>query len=95
MSSPTMHVYGIVPPDEDWKKMKAVYDACTKAKVAVPSDVDKFLDYEKPDDAGVLIDLTDKCSEVSCPAREMDEVLDLKMSDIPASVKAIRFVISY
>ena len=36
------HLVGIVPPDDDWKKMKAVWDACDNADVDIPKDVSEF-----------------------------------------------------
>lgn len=58
--SMSTHVVGIVPPDDDWKKMKQVYDACVAANIDVPDNVWDFFNNEEPDDAGVLIDLSKK-----------------------------------
>ena len=58
------HVIGIRPPDETWRKMKAVWDVCKLAKVAPPKEVDDFFDGENPDEAGVLVEI-DNTSEYS------------------------------
>ena len=45
-------VVGFVPPDEEWKKMKAVWDACANADVETPNDVDDFFSGKEPDKNG-------------------------------------------
>jgi hypothetical protein len=49
-------ITGFKPPDEKWRAMKDVYDACTKAKIEVPKEVSAFFNWSKPDDAGVQVD---------------------------------------
>lgn len=81
------HNIGFVPPDETWLKMKAVYDACTRAGVAVPKDVEEFFGYKVPDDAGVQIELPlTEWSEF-----EIGSGFELEVSKIPQHVKVIRF----
>lgn len=50
------YVIGFHPPDEEWRKMKRVYDACVEAGTDVPAEVEKFFGYEEPDERGVTID---------------------------------------
>lgn len=52
-----LYVEGIRPPDEEWKKMKAIYDACMEAKVTIPDEVLKFFDCEVPDERGIVMAL--------------------------------------
>ena len=54
--SMSTHVVAFVPPDEKWKKMKAVYDACYIAIVTVPDEVQLFFEDEKPSSNGIRID---------------------------------------
>lgn len=51
------HVIGFRAPDEQWKKMKDVYEACVEAGIEIPEVVDNFFGGEMPDDAGVTINL--------------------------------------
>lgn len=84
-------IIGVVPNDDKWKKMKAVYDACIIAKTSLPDEVYDFFRGGKPDPNGNLIDLTDRCVE-----RDDDvntKSLDLSVESIPTSVKNIKFVI--
>jgi len=50
------YVYGIVPADEHFKKMKDLYDKCKEMGVSQPKEVmDFFGDDEPPDDSGLLV----------------------------------------
>ena len=90
MSSPVLYVQGIVPPDERWVEMKAVYDACQKAEITLPREVCIFFDDEEPDPAGVIIDLDAK------KWRGDERVgLEIDVADLPPHVKTIRFIVSY
>ncbi len=88
--SMSTHVIGFAPPDEQWEKMKAVWDACRLAKVPVPPDVEKFFNYEAPDDEGVKIEL---------PIREWRDDsaqgFEIDVDSIPKHVKTIRFFNSW
>ena len=84
--SMSKHVIGFVPPDDDWKKMKAIYDACEKAGIEPPDEVNEFFDNEKPDASGQKIEI---------PHEEwhgdISEGFEIKVSEIPKQVKVIRF----
>ena len=87
--SMSTHLVGIKPPDDDWLKMKAVWDACEAAGIAVPEDVEKFFDYTEPDPAGVVVDLDrGRAREWRAEDREGYE---LDIADLPAGVKTVRF----
>ncbi len=88
--SMSTHVVGLVPPDEKWKKMKAVYDSCRAAELPIPDEVEKFFDHEDPDPMGVAIAIP--CQEYKGYAQQGVEVL---VENIPKHVKAIRFYNSY
>ena len=84
------HVIGFAPPDDEWRRMKAVWDACINANVPVPDYVAKFFDWQEPDERGV---------EVEIPATEWEDDLrdgyEIEVSKIPPQVKFIRFYNSY
>lgn len=92
--SVSTHVVGIKPPDAKWKKMKIVYDACIKAGVDVPEEVDKFFDGHKPDEKGVLIDLKEG-NGVSHYNADMEDGYEIELAKLPKGIKIIRFVNSY
>jgi hypothetical protein len=89
--SMSTHVTGFAPPDEQWQKMKAIWDACGAAQIPVPGEVEEFFGGEAPDPAGVEVDL---------PLREWQEDgasagYELDVAAIPPQVKTIRFYNSW
>lgn len=88
------HVVGFKPPDDKWKKMKAVYDACRAADINCPEDVDDFFCNGEPDDRGVEFSIekypcTKKYNEETSSGFEID------LKKLPADVTIIRFYNSY
>lgn len=55
MGGVTLAVYGVVPADDKFNKMKAIYDMCRSSDVSVPQEVWDFFGDETPDDAGMVI----------------------------------------
>lgn len=88
--SMSTHVIGFAAPDEQWRKMKVIYDACSSAGVSIPDEVEKFFDGEEPDEAGVEVRLNPKpWSDDSRSGFEID------LSTVPKHVNVIRFYNSY
>jgi hypothetical protein len=87
----SIHVIGFREPDDTWRKMMAVWDACMAAGVEIPVDVQNYFgDYGSPDPEGM---------EVELPAIEWQNDhqsgLEITITDIPKSVKKIRFYNSW
>lgn len=92
--SSSMHVVGFKPADDRWQKMKAVWDACSAAKVAAPTAVTLFFNGEDPSDEGVEVSIEKhKCCKKY--SEEMREGFDINLADLPADVKVLRFYTSY
>ncbi len=88
------HVIGFRPPDETWKKHKAVYDACIKAGVEVPKTTFEFFNYEAPDDGGVVVKL-EQHQSVSTYNDESQSGYEVDISKLPKDIKTIRFYNSW
>lgn len=90
-------VYGIVPADDRWRQMKAVWDACVAADMAVPDEVLQFFNYEDPDEAGVIINLSHHSAvRVWSPGGDsMKEGVEVELAALPPTVQTVRFVNSY
>ncbi len=84
--SMSTHVVGIVPPDANFEKMRTIYELCRSQKVPIPREVEKFFNDERPDAAGVRVDL--KAVEWSDDSRAG---LEIDVATIPPHVKTIRF----
>ena len=89
--SMTTKVEGFRPPDEEWKKQKAVFDACEAARVAAPKETFDFFDGE-PDEQGQVVGISAACQEHS---NDMESGILVDLSKLPAGLKFIRFVNSW
>lgn len=88
--SMSTHVQGFAPPNEEWKKMKKVYDSCEEAGLEIPDNVLKFFGYEAPDEAGVSIEIDHEEYQ-----SDMREGIEIDLEKVPKHVKKIRFFNSY
>ena len=88
------HVIAFKPPDETWHKMKAVYDACTKAGTSIPPEVSRYFDGSAPDPSGVEVSL-DKSPACKEYRAEMQNGYEVDLTKLPKDVEIIRFVNSY
>ena len=84
--SMSTYVVGFRPPDKKWKEMKEVYDACVKAKIGIPEDVNKFFGFNHPDPKGIEVEIPHK--EYNC---EMGGGVEIEVSKIPKDIAFIRF----
>jgi hypothetical protein len=87
-----MNIVGYIKPDDKWLKMKEVWDACEKAGIEIPEEVDEYFDGERPDPSGVEIDLEEFAEEYADDTKEGYEIV---LSNLPAGVYSIRFFNSY
>ncbi len=81
---------GFRPPDEDYKKMKAIWDACKTARVPIPEQVEKFFDYRAPDPQGVEVDI--KAATKEWADKDACDGLEVDVTKLPAGVKIVRFM---
>lgn len=91
------YVQGFKPADAKWKRMKAVYDACEEAKVAVPDEVDDFFNGEPPDPAGVEVDehQLKKCGAAKDWRDDSREGIEIDITKLPKDITVLRFVNSW
>jgi hypothetical protein len=92
--SMSTHIIGFKPPDDTWKKMKTVWDACQAAKIPVPGKVEEFFNYIPPDNCGVEIELEKHpcCKKYTDKAQEGFEIT---IVNLPKDIKIIRFYNSW
>lgn len=92
--SMSTHVVAIIPPNEQWYKMKAIYDACELVGVSIPDEVADYFDGERPDANGAMLDI-DKHEAVKKWEGDMQSGFQVNISKLPKHVKFIRFYNSY
>lgn len=83
-------VIGIIPADEKYNEMKAIYDACRKNKVRIPAEVDDFFDGCSPNGIGM---------EMSVPYTEGQtdgySYITIDIQSLPENVRFIQFRLLY
>ena len=96
-----LYVVGFRPPDAEWQRMKAAYDACEAAKVDPPKEIQEFFNYEKPDAAGVEVKLGNDCDSKSRHVSVGDfsengyQGFTVDLAKLPDGLRYIRFYVSY
>jgi hypothetical protein len=87
---------GFRPPDERWRKMKAVWDACKDAGTEPPESVGKFFDWGEPDERGVEVSQPDleKVGAVKKYMGKTGEGLEVEIAKLPENVAHVRFWIA-
>jgi len=90
--SQSYSVVAIKPPDEKWKQMKAIWDACDLAKVSVPKEVSTYFNHQYPDPNGVVVDVSFKQVD---GLRDGLAGFDVELASVPEDAKILRFLIHY
>lgn len=85
----TISVYGIKPPDERWWQMKAVYDACCAANLALPEAVSTYFEYGDPDPKGVVVTIPYEEGQT-----DDSDTYDVELTTLSPDIKIIRFALS-
>ena len=91
--SMSTHVVGIRPLNERWNQMKAIWDACTTARVPFPKEVTDFFGDTVPDPAGVVVKLPSGCL---IPYHQTaSEGFEVDLTSLPKDVTRLRFTNSW
>ena len=83
-----MHIVGLRNHDEQWSRMKAVYDTCMSAHVDVPPAVTDYFKTNSLDSGGPEVDL--KALTIDWQS-DLSIGMELDLSIIPAGVTKLRF----
>jgi hypothetical protein len=87
-------VDAIKAPDEKWKRMKSVYDACRANKIGLPKEVEDFFRGESPCDQGVIMDIRKhECCKPDM--REMYDGFTIELAKLPKDTTHVRFTNSH
>jgi hypothetical protein len=92
--SMSKYVQGIREPDERWRQMKTVWDTCRAAGVAVPEEVERFFNWEPPDEAGIVVEL-DPHPSVKEWGDDHRDGFEVEIAKLPPNITKLRFVCSY
>lgn len=86
------HVIAFHPPDEKWRKMKAIYDACVAGDIEIPDDVNDFFNGEPPDESGVEVEIDKILEKWSDEDRSGYQI---EISKLPKGITILRFYNSW
>jgi len=88
------HVQGFKAPDDRWRAMKAVWDACLAAGVKPPEVVSSYFEGESPHARGVEVQLE---RTKSCSAWQDDyrSGFEIDLQKLPYNLTHIRFYNSF
>jgi hypothetical protein len=89
-----MHIVGLRPPNDKWKKMKAIYDSCVAGEVPIPKAVEDFFNGEPPDATGVKVPLPGHIS-VKAWRDDSAEGIEVDVTMLPKGVTILRFYNSW
>lgn len=84
--SMSTNVVGFAPPDEKYRRMKAIWDACKAADIKMPGEVNEFFDGQEPDPQGVEVIIKHKKW-----SDDMRDGIEVEIAALPPHVKVIRF----
>jgi hypothetical protein len=87
------YVTGIKPPDDRWKQMKAIYDACKVANVCIPEEVTDFFRGVEPDRTGVTVPEGDNawCVQTKRWSENGQHHIEVDLKTLPEDVTILRF----
>ncbi len=88
--SMSMTAYGVVPGDDKFREMKAIWDSCKAAKVPAPDHVREFFGWVTPSEAGALVRLAVAAEFYG--DEEEDQGIEVDLAKLPPGVTRIRFV---
>ena len=87
------HVVGVVPSsDIKFHSFLKIYNECEAFGITPPQEVLRFFGGEKPDPAGMIVDISFATEEYN---NDMQIGLEVDIRKLPIHVKTLRFVNSY
>lgn len=89
-----MDVYavGVKAPTEEYKKKVEAYQACEAAGLEIPSELEKYFNFQEPPEEGMEIDIDEA---VSGNVMYDDGVMTIDLSKLPDGLTHIKVIGSY
>jgi len=86
------YVRAFMPPDDEWRTMKAVWDACQDACVTPPPEVREFFSEEEPTTLGKEVSVIKAVTESQV---DTTDIIHVDIKKLPAGTRFIQFCNSY
>ena len=91
--SMSTHVVGFRPPDEEWRKKKAAWDAMRAAGMEPPDELWSFFGGEEPDERGIETQI--HCTEWDDGPDGACTGYEVEIASLPDNITHIRFFNCY
>lgn len=90
-------VVGFIPPDDEYKRKAAAWNACKAAGVEPPHELLMMFDDNEPDPHGMEISKREleACGALAKWHNEYAEGYEVTVAKLPPNVKVIRFYNSW
>jgi hypothetical protein len=82
-----INISGIIPPDDKYRAMLALYRQCKALKVKIPPEVDEFFANGTPGDDGMEISIK---GAISGKGIEYEGGAIIHLDKLPPNVRSIR-----
>lgn len=104
--STSYYIKAVKPADDKYKQMATAWRACEAAAVDIPESVLKYFNNERPDDVGVVVDLSNGSLQranakrhhciIEHDATEHGRVFyDVDVTLLPVGTRYVRFEIGW
>ena len=85
------YIIGFASQDENYQKMRQIWENCTEMNISIPDEVDNFFNYEKPNEDGIKIEIPNQ----GWSDGDMSTGIEVNIKNIPEIVEKIRFINSW
>ena len=85
------YIIGFTPQDENYQKMRQIWENCTEMNISIPDEVDDFFNYEEPNEDGIEMEIPNQ----EWSDGDMSTGIEVNIKNIPEIVEKIRFVNSW
>lgn len=89
-----IEVFALKIRDEQWGDMKAVYDACEQAHVALPAEVEEYFEGKNPDETEICVSPSGYRTPHESYTRFWDgncNIIQVDLTKLPKGVTHIQF----
>lgn len=94
MMGMSSYIVGFRPADDEWNRMKMIWDSCKEADIDPPTEVEDFFDGEDPGDKpGVEINIDEAVKEWT--NNDYASGYEVEISKLPKGLKVLRFINSW
>ena len=89
--SVSLELFGLKPPDEQFRKYQAIWKACAAADIKPPGEVEEYFIFSDPEESVIVLSLSDSVRKYW---GDMETGIEIDLKNVPEGVTTLRFVYS-